>query len=231
VLRHELPEALKKLQHGNVAPVDMTQASIGPGMAIFSRYSRVLEADGSPMSVRTALGIINAELDAYLTAQEGEMDPETRFCVAWFEQYGMRAAKFGEADVLARAKNTSVGSLRRAGVLDATGGDVRLLARTEMDPEWDPRADHHVTDWECAQHLIRALSEDGEDGAARLARRMGGEKAQIARDLAYRLFAICERKKWPDEALAYNALVASWPAIQDKAARMELGAEQQERLL
>ena len=156
------------------------------------------------------------------------MDPETRFCVAWFEQYGMRAAKFGEADVLARAKNTSVESLRRAGVLHAAGGDVRLLARAEMDPEWDPRTDRRVTDWECAQHLIRDLSQDGEDGAARLAQRMGGEKAQIARDLAYRLYAICERKKWADEALAYNALVASWPAIQEKAAHAD--GEQQGRL-
>jgi putative DNA methylase len=227
-LRRELPDALKKLQHGNVAPVDLAQASIGPGMAIFSRYAQVLEADGSSMSVRTALQIISQELDAYLTAQEGEMDPETRFCVAWFEQYGMRAAKFGEADVLARAKNTSVEGLRRAGVLHATGGDVRLRARTEMDAEWDPRTDRRVTDWECAQHLIGALSQDGEDGAARLAQRMGGEKAQIARDLAYRLFAICERKKWPDEALAYNALVASWPAIQEKAAHAD--GEQQGRL-
>jgi putative DNA methylase len=227
-LRRELPDALKQLQHGNVAPVDLAQASIGPGMAIFSRYAQVLEADGSSMSVRTALKIINQELDAYLTAQEGEMDPETRFCVAWFEQYGMRAAKFGEADVLARAKNTSVESLRRAGMLRAAGGDVRLLARSEMDPEWDPRTDRTVTDWECAQHLIRALNEDGEDGAARLAQRMGGEKARIAHDLAYRLYAICERKKWPEEALAYNALVASWPEIQEKAARAD--GEQQEQL-
>ena len=141
----------------------------------------------------------------------------------------MRPAKFGEADVLARAKNTSVESLRRAGVLHATGGDVRLLARAEMDPEWDPRTDRRVTDWECAQHLIRTLNEDGEDGAARLAQRMGGEKAQIARDLVYRLFAICERKKWPEEALAYNALVASWPDIQEKAAHAD--GERQGRLI
>src|SRR5205085_10218484 len=109
------------------------------------------------------------------------------------------------------------------------GWELRKLARSEMEPEWDPRTVQRVTDWECAQHLIHALSQYGEDGAARLARRMGGEKAQIAHDLAYRLYAICERKKWPDEALAYNALVASWPAIQEKAARIELGAEQQER--
>ncbi len=197
-------------------------------MAVFSRYAQVLEADGSAMSVRTALGIINAELDAYLAAQEGEMDSETRFCVAWFEQYGMKVAKFGEADVLARAKNTSVEGLRRAGVLHAVGGDVRLLTRTELDPTWDPRTDHKVTDWECSQHLIRALmdAQGGEDAAAQLARRMGAERAQIARDLAYRLYAICERKKWADEALAYNALVASWPAIQQKAATQQDQPEQ-----
>jgi len=217
-LRQELPEALKKLQHGNVAPVDLAQASIGPGMAIFSRYAKVLEADGSPMSVRTALQIINQELDAYLTALEGEMDADTRFCVAWFEQYGMKTAKFGEADVLARAKNISVEGLVRAGVLLARSGEVRLLARQEMDPEWNPRLDRRPADWECAQHLILALEKGSEDDAGRLARLIGPDRAQVARDLAYRLYAICERKGWADEALAYNTLVVSWPGIQEKAA-------------
>ncbi|MBV9281295.1 MAG: hypothetical protein JOZ41_14540 [Chloroflexi bacterium] len=219
-LRQELPQALNNLQHGNVAPVDLAQASIGPGMAIFSRYSKVLEADGSAMSVRTALQLINQELDAYLAAQEGELDPDTRFCVAWFEQCGSKTGKFGEADVLARAKNTSVEGLVRAGVLQARAGEVRLLDRKEMDPSWDPRTDQRVIDWECAQHLIRALDEQGEDGAARLAGLMGGEKAQVARDLAYRLYAICERKGWAEEALAYNSLVVAWPAIQERAASL-----------
>jgi putative DNA methylase len=202
--------------------VDFSQASIGPGMAIFSRYAKVLEADGSAMSVRTALQIINGELDAYLASQEGEMDPDTRFCVAWFEQFGVREARFGEADVLARAKNTSVDGLVRARVLRAQGGEVRLLARGEMSPEWDPRTDERPTDWECAQHLILALERLGEEGAARLASAMGADKAQVARDLAYRLYAICERKGWPEEALAYNALVVSWPAIQERAANAGL---------
>jgi putative DNA methylase len=222
-LRRELPQALTNLQHGNIAPVDLAQASIGPGMAIFSRYSKVLEADGSAMSVRTALQLINQELDAYLTALEGELDPDTRFCVAWFEQYGMKTAKFGEADVLARAKNTSPDGLERAGVIQKQGGNVRLLTRSELDPQWDPLTDRRITDWECCQHLILAL-DGGEDEAARLAQRMGSDKAQTARDLAYRLYAICERKGWAEEALAYNGLAVSWPAIQEKMAAA--GAEQ-----
>jgi putative DNA methylase len=193
-------------------------------MAIFSRYGKVLEADGSGMSVRTALQLINQELDAYLAAQEGEMDPDTRFCVAWFEQYGLKAARFGEADVLARAKNTSVEGLIRAGVLQARAGEVRLLGRMEMDSAWDPRTDRQSTDWECTQHLILALDKQGEDGAARLASFMGDEKAQVARDLAYRLYAICERKCWVEEALAYNSLVVAWSGIQERGAN--LGAEQ-----
>jgi putative DNA methylase len=226
-LRRELPDALLKLQHGNIAPVDLAQASIGPGMAIFSRHAKVLEADGSAMSVRTSLQLINQELDVFLTALEGELDPDTRFCIAWFEQYGTGAAKFGEADVLARAKNTSVEGLVRARVLAAEGGNVRILARSELDPGWDPLTDRRITDWECAQHLILAL-ERGEDEAARLARRMGGNKAQTARDLAYRLYSICERKGWAEEALAYNGLAVSWPAIQE---RIAAASPEQERLI
>jgi len=218
-LRHELPAALRALQHGNIVPVDLAQASIGPGMAVFSRYAKVLEADGSPMSVRTALQIINQELERYLTEQEGELDPDTRFCVAWFEQYSMDRAKHGEADVLARAKDTSVDGLVRAGVLEDRGGNVRLLARSELGPNWDPLTDRRITDWECCQHLILALNQ-GEDAAARLALRMGAGRAQTARDLAYRLYSICDRKDWAEEALAYNGLVASWPPIQDKMASL-----------
>lgn len=214
-LRAELPKAIATLQRESIAPVDLAQASIGPGMSVFSRYARVLEADGSPMSVRTALQIINQELDRVLAEQEGEMDPDTRFCVAWFDQYGMKTAKYGEADVLARAKDTSVEGLVRAGVLEAKGGQVRLLGRDELDPDWDPRTDSRLTDWECCQHLIRALAQ-GEAEAAALAVRMGRDKAETARLLAYRLFTICDRRKWSEEALAYDGLAASWSGVQVK---------------
>lgn len=221
-LRKELPDALTKLQHGNIAPVDLAQATIGPGMAIFSRYAKVLEADGNPMTVRSALQIINQELDAFLAAQEGELDRDTRFCLAWFEQFGMNEGAFGEADVLARAKNTSVQGLVEAGVVYSKGGKVRLLKRDEYKDGWDPVADPRVIVWECTQQLIRRLNTGGEEAAARLVNRLGGGRSEEARALAYRLFSLSERKKWADEALAYNTLVVSWPAIQDKASQLSV---------
>jgi putative DNA methylase len=220
-LKREMPDALKKLQHGNVAPVDLAQASIGPGMAIFSRYAKVLEADGKPMPVRTALQIINQELDAYLSALEGEMDRDTQFCLAWFEQYGMNEGPFGDADLLARARNTAVDGLVKAGVVHSKAGKVRLLKRAEYPEQWNPGLDHRVTVWECAQHLIRRLDTGGIEAAARLVNELGGG-SEDARALAYRLYSICERKKWADEALAYNTLVVEWPAIQDKAAQLKV---------
>jgi putative DNA methylase len=222
-LKRELPDALKKLQHGNIAPVDFAQASIGPGMAIFSRYAKVLEADGQPMSVRAALQTINQELDAYLIAQEGESDRDTRFCLAWFEQYGMNEGSFGEADVLARAKGTAVDGLVKAGVVHSKAGKVRLLKRAEYPEQWNPGLDHRVTVWECAQHLIRRLHADtgGIEAAAKLVNELGSA-SEDARALAYRLYSICERKKWAEEALAYNTLVVEWPAIQDKAAQQKV---------
>jgi putative DNA methylase len=225
-LKRELPEALRNLQHGNVAPVDLAQASIGPGMAAFSRYSKVLEADGSPMPVRTALQIINQELDAFLTEQEGELDPDTRFCITWFEQRGIAEGPFGEADVLARAKNTSVQGLVDSGVLSSRGGKVKLLSRDEIPGEWDPLTDRRLTIWECTQHLIRVLNARGEEAAGRLAAKLGGGRSEEARALAYRLYSICERKKWAEEAFAYNSLVVSWPSIQEKAVAPEGLGEQ-----
>jgi putative DNA methylase len=224
-LRHELPLALKQLTHAGIAPVDLAQATIGPGMAVFSRYSKVLEADGSPMTVRTALQIINQELDAYLTEQEGDLDGDTRFCIAWFEQYGLNEAAFGEADVLARAKNSSVAGIEAAGVLHARAGKVQLRARSDYPEDWDPQTDRRLTVWECTQHLICELERKGEEGAAALVRRLGGGMSEDARALAYRLYAIADRKHWTEEARAYNSLVVSWPAIVEKAARAP-GAEQ-----
>ena len=228
LLRQDLPDALHHLQRGNIAPVDLAQAAIGPGMAVFSSYSSVLEADGSTMRIRTALQIINAELDAYFTEQEGNLDADTRFCVSWFEQYGMREAGFGEADVLARARDTSVEGIVESGILQARAGRVRLLAREEYPDEWDPTSDRRINIWECTQHLFRALARGGEAEVARLANQLRSEQVENARALAYRLFAICERKGWAQEAIAYNTLITSWTHIQEVRTSSELREIQQE---
>lgn len=219
-LKRELPHALKDLQHGNIAPVDLAQAAIGPGMAVFSRYSRVLESDGSPMRVRTALQLINQTLDETLAEQEGEYDTETRWAVAWFEQYGMEEGPYGVAETLSKAKNTAVGALVEAGVLRAQGGKVRLLRREELASGWNPALAKRLTVWEVTQRLIRALQEEGEQGAAAILDHVGG-LGEVARDLAYRLYTVCERKKWADEALAYNSLVVEWTGIHGTAERLE----------
>jgi len=211
-LKGELPVALKSLQHGNIAPVDLAQATIGPGMAIFSRYSKVLEANGTPMNVRTALQLINQALDEVLTEQEGEFDTDTRWALAWFEQFGTGDGAYGVAETLSKAKNTSIAGLVEAGLLAAKGGKVRLLRHDELPTDWDPSTDTRLTVWETAQHLIRALERDGEKGAAMLLAKMG-ERGEVARDLAYRLYTLCERKGWTDEALAYNSLVIAWQGI------------------
>ena len=213
-LRRELPDALQHLQQGNIAPVDLAQAAIGPGMAVFSRYRNVLEGGGKPMRIRTALQIINAELDAYFVEQEGDLDPDTRFCTAWFEQHGMEGGAFGEADVLARAKNSSVEGIAESGILQASAGKVRLLSRDEYPNDWDPTSDSLLNTWKCTQYLIRALNQGGEVEAARLVNLLGGGPSEAARELAYRLYAICERKGWAQEAVAYNTLVTSWSHIQ-----------------
>jgi len=215
-LRAELPESLRALQRGNIAPVDLAQASIGPGMAVFSRYSRVMEADGSEMPVRAALTLINQALDEILAQQEGEFDADTRWAIAWFEQFGMQVGEFGLAETLSKAKGTSAEGMRQAGILEAKGGKVRLLSRDELDEDWDPATDKRLTVWEMTQHLIRRLDQ-GEAAASALARQLGSF-SEVARDLAYRLYLICERKKWAQEALAYNALVVAWPQIQRLAA-------------
>ncbi len=225
-LRAELPAALKQLQHGNIAPVDLAQAAIGPGMAVFSRYAKVLEADGSQMTVRSALALINQTLDEILAEQEGDFDADTRFAVTWFEQRGFAEGPYGEADVLARAKDTSTGGLEEAGILRARAGKVRLLRRDELDEGWDPAADRRPTVWEATHHLARRLESGGESAAAELLRRLGG-LGETARELAYRLYTTSERKGWAQEALAYNALVVAWPEI----ARLASGAPAQATLL
>jgi putative DNA methylase len=187
-------------------------------MAVFSRYSKVLESDGTPMTVRAALVLINQALDEILSEQEGDFDSDTRFAVTWFEQHGGSDGPYGEADVLARAKDTSVNGMVDAGVLFSSAGKVRLLRRDEMPAEWDPATDRRLTAWEAAQHLTQRLQIGGEAAAAELLRRLGGAYGEQARELAYRLYSICERKGWAQDALPYNALVVAWPEIARRVA-------------
>jgi putative DNA methylase len=229
-LRSELPDALRRLQHGNIAPVDLAQAAIGPGMAIYSRYSKVVEAEGEPMRVRAALGLINEALDELLAEQEADFDQDTRWCVAWFEQNGMNEGPFGVAETLSRAKNTAINGLVHAGVVSSRGGKVRLLDRKELDDGWDPAVDSRLTVWEVTQYLIARHQRGGEQAAAELLRQLGGGLAETARALAYRLFAVCERKGWAQEALAYNALVTAWPEITRLAAHAAPSSGAQEAL-
>jgi putative DNA methylase len=226
-LRMQLPGKLKLLQQGNIAPVDMAQASIGPGMAVFTRYANVLEADDSPMTVKTALKLINEALDAYLSEQEGDYDADTRFAITWFETHGMDLGPYGTAETLAMARGVAVSGVEASGVLNARGGKVRLLKREEMPDDWDPATDTRLTVWECTQHLIRKLETEGESSAADLLARLG-EHGEVARNLAYRLYGICERKKWADEALAYNGLVVAWPELTRLAAQVPTGPAQAE---
>jgi putative DNA methylase len=211
-LKAELPVALTHLQRGNIAPVDLAQAAIGPGMAVYTRYAKVLDAVGKEISVRGALSLINQILDEVLADQEGDFDADTRWALAWFEQYGFASAEYGIAETLSKAKNTSVSGLVDAGVLASKGGKVRLLKPADLPDDWDPTTDKRLTVWEMVHHLIRVLEADGESAAAVLAAKMGS-KAEVVRELAYRLYTLCERKKRAPEALAYNALVQSWPEI------------------
>jgi putative DNA methylase len=229
-LRRELPAALREMQSGNIAPVDMAQASIGPGMAVYSRYAKVLEPNGDRLTVRTALQLINHELDAYLAEQEGVIDGDSRFAVAWFQQFGFKSGPFGQADVLARAKNTSVDGLAHAGLLESGAGQVRLYRWVELDPGWDPTSDKRPTVWHTVHHLVERLNTHGEEGAARLLAKMPSELAAQARQLAYRLYSICERKGWAEHARDYNALVISWGASQEQAREFK-EQYQQEKLL
>ena len=242
-LKQELAEALRLLQSGSIAPVDLAQAAIGPGMAIFSRYAKVVESDGSPMTVRTALTLINQVLDEVLAEQEGEFDSDTRWAVAWFEQFGMEEGPFGMAETLSKAKNTSVEGLVEAGVVVSRGGKVKLLGHGTYGAQASrlqnagkenagkmPALHARLTEWESVQHLIRALDKQGETGAADLLRKLGSDYGERARDLAYRLYAICERKGWSGEALAYNSLVIAWPEISKLARRQGTSVRSQGNL-
>jgi putative DNA methylase len=213
-LKEELAEAVEVMIGGAeglspVAPVDLAQAVIGPGMAIFSKHSAVLEADGSPMTVHSALLAINR----MLIEGGDDFDSDTQFCLSWFDQLGWAAGEFGQADVLARAKGTSVERVRDAGVAEAGCGKVRLLKPAEYPADWDPKEDNHTPVWEALHQMIRALQSQSESAAGALLAHMP-ERAEPIRNLAYRLYTLCERKGWTDEARGYNELITSWLGIE-----------------
>ena len=224
MLNEALPLALDAMTreseglHSPVAPVDLSQAIIGPGMAIFSRYDAVLEADGKPMTVRTALQLINRFL------AEADFDADTQFCLHWFEQHGWETGKFGEADTLARAKGTAVSSVQQAGVIESGGGHVRLLKWREYPADWDPREDSRLPVWEALHQLIRAYNTEGDSGAAIVLKGVEA-KAESARQLAYRLYTLCERRGWAEDARAYNEVVTGWSGIESAAVKVPSPAQ------
>ena len=226
VLKEELPLALAQLQRGNIAPVDLAQAAIGPGMAVYTRYGKVLDATGNRVSVGDALALINETLDEILAEQEGDFDADSRWALAWFEQHGFDDGDYGIAETLSTAKNTAVSGLVEAGIVHSRAGKVRLLRPEELPSDWDPSQDDRLTTWEMVHHLIRVLAQGGESAAAELVRKLGGF-GEVARELCYRLYTVCERKKRATEALAYNGLVQSWPEI-SRLARTEPRPEQAE---
>ena len=225
-LKRELGPALDKLRSSNIAPVDLAQSAIGPGIGVYSRYSQVLEADGSPMTVRAALQLINQEVDAYFSDQDGELDRESRFCVDLYTQKAFDTIKFGEADVLARAKNVSIEGLAAQGLLASVKGYVHLLDRSEVSEHVDFKA----PTWLTTQQLTRALEEGGVTACAKIVSQPLGGRADGAKALAYRLFTIADKKNWQQEAYAYNSLVTAWPEIQSKAAQLAIERPTQDSL-
>lgn len=225
ILRKELRPALRELQNSNIAPVDLAQSAIGPGMGVFSRYRRVLEADGTPMSVRSALQVINEEIDLYFNEQVGDLDTASRFCVDLYTQNAYNEMRYGEAEVLANAKSTSIPMLAANGVLYAKAGMVHLIERDELPETVNPEEKNI---WLLTQQLTRAMAKGGIEACAQIVFSMMGSNAERAKDLAYRLYTIAEQKKWTNEGYAYNALVVAWPDIQTRAAALKL--EQPEQL-
>ena len=211
-LKAELPLALAQLQRGNIAPVDLAQAAIGPGMAVYTRFESVLDATGKPLTVRGALSLINETLDEALAEQEGDFDVDSRWALTWFEQSGFDDGEYGVAEQLSKSKNTSVAGMVAAGIIESKRGRVRLLRPKELRANWDPATDARLTAWEIVHQLIRVLAIGGENAAAALVAKLGA-KAEVSRELCYRLYTLCERKRRGDEALAYNGLVQSWPEI------------------
>ena len=218
ILRRELRPALKKLQDSNIAPVDLAQSAIGPGMGVFSRFKQVLEADGTPMPVRSALKIINEEIDLYFNEQVGDMDSASRFCVDLYTQNAFNDIKYGEAEILATAKSTSIPMMASHGMVYAKAGIVHLMDRTELPERVDPS---EQCIWMLTQQLTQAMAKGGIEACAQILADMFGSNGERAKDLAYRLYTIAERKNWTNEAYAYNALVVAWPDIQARAAALK----------
>ena len=223
-LRRELRPALKQLQESNIAPVDLAQSAIGPGMGVFSRYRRVLEADGSVMTVRSALQVINEEVDLYFNEQVGSMDAASRFCVDLYTQCAYNNVKYGEAEILANAKSTSIAMMAAHGILYAKGGVVHLVERSEL-PEKVDTDERNI--WMLTQQMTRAMATGGIEACAKIVYNIFGSGAESAKDLAYRLYTIAERKGWAEEGYAYNALVVAWPDIQSRAAAMKTETQEQ----
>lgn len=217
-LKRELRPALQKLQSSNIAPVDLAQSAIGPGMGVYSKYTQVLEADGTPMSVRSALKVINQELDLYFNEQDGDLDSESRFCVELYSQFAFNEMPFGDANTLATAKNTSVAIMASHGILYAQKGVVHLIERPELPVSIN---DREGGIWLLCQQLTYKMEKEGVEGCAKVLAHMFGSNSERAKDLAYRLYTIAERKKWASEAYAYNALVVAWPEIQSRAAELK----------
>jgi putative DNA methylase len=218
-LKRELPPAIVELQAANIAPADMPQSAIGPGMGVFSRYKAVLESDDSPMSVKTALQLINRELDEYLGGIQGEFDADTRFAITWFEQHGIGKGEYGVADNLARARGISVDSVKHAGIVESAAGKVRILSRDELDDDWDPEDDRHLTVWECLQHLVKLHEKDGISHDTAVLLKKINTQAEAVKDLAYCLYDIsANKRKDAKEATAYNALIADWTELTKAAA-------------
>lgn len=221
-----LPLALDDMTKGSgddrspVAPVDLSQSIIGPGMSVFSKYAAVLEADGSPMRVKTALQLINRFL------AEDDFDADSQFCLHWFQQYGWKEGRFGDADTLARAKGTSVDGVKQTGVLFAAGGIVHLFKWADYAGDWNPTTDMRLPVWEALHHLIRVFKAQGESGAGAVLAAVQA-KAEATRQLAYRLYTLCERAGWAEDARGYNEIITSWSAIEAAAVRV-LGQQQAE---
>jgi putative DNA methylase len=218
-LKRELPSAIAELQAANIAPADMPQSAIGPGMGVFSRYKAVLESDDRPMSVKTALQLINRELDEYLGGIQGEFDADTRFAITWFEQNGLKAGDYGTANNIATARGISVESVKHAGIVESAAGKVRILSRDELDDDWEPESEGHLTVWECLQHLVRQHEKDGISHDTAVLLKKIEAKAEAVKDLAYCLYDIsANKRKDAKEATAYNALIADWTELTRQAA-------------
>ena len=231
-LKSELPEALRTLMQGTIAPVDLAQAAIGPGISVFSRYAKVREADGTDMSVKDALQLINATLDEVLGEQESDLDSDTRFAVRWYRQYGWRADNSGIADQLARSSDTSLAGLQRGGIFEAKGGKARLLSPTQLNDEWDPAVDEHVSVWEATVRLAAVLAKDGVDKVAELLPAVG-EKVSLdaVKELGFLLFHEAEKNKDTDDAILFNGLVSSWGDLNEQARQIMAHPKAQQETL